>query len=370
MITPVILAGGSGTRLWPLSRQLKPKQFLRLTGDSTMFQQTLQRLEGLPCNAPIVVCSEEHRFLVAEQLREMGQDKASIILEPVPKNTASAIALAANYSKKERDTDSLLLILPADHLIAEPKSFRETILNAIAEAEDGRLVTFGITPTRPETGYGYIRKGQLRGNNCWSVASFTEKPDEKTAKQYIESGEYWWNGGMFLFLAESFLEELYHFAPDIYKTCTRAMNNAMKDLFFLWVDKKEFESLQALSIDYAVMEKTEIASVVPLASGWSDIGSWNSLWEVCEKNDEGNAIQGDVKIIKAQDCLIRAESRLVAAIGVENLVVVETKDAVLVAHRDHAQKIRDLVEDVRSNGYPKASEADKNAPYGELPNNP
>ncbi len=349
MITPVILAGGSGTRLWPLSRQLNPKQFLRLTGDRTMLQQTIQRLGELPCNAPIIVCSEEHRFLAAEQLRELGQEHACIILEPVPRNTAPAIALAAQYSMK-RDGNSLLLVLPADHLITDPESFRETIRNAVSEAEKGRLVTFGIVPTRPETGYGYIRKGKERGKNTWSVASFTEKPDEETAKRYIESEEYWWNGGMFLFHAASYLEELLRLAPDVYNACTRAMEHTMEDLDFLRVDKTAFESSQALSIDYAVMEKTEIASVVSLESGWSDIGSWDSLWEVCEKNDEGNSIQGDVKTIEAQDCFIRAESRLVAAIGVENLVVVETKDAVLVAHKNQVQKIRDLVEDIRSNG--------------------
>jgi len=349
MITPVILAGGSGTRLWPLSRQLNPKQFLKLLGDKTMFQQTLQRLEGLSCTAPIVVCSEEHRFLAAEQLRGIGTEESSIILEPVARNTAPAIALAALRSM-ETGENSLLLVLPADHLIADPESFRETVQNAIPEAEKGRLVTFGIVPSRPETGYGYIRRGEQRGLNAWSVASFTEKPDEKTAEQYIQSGEYWWNGGMFLFSAESYLSELYRLAPEIHGACLKAMEHTSKDLDFLRVGRESFESSPSVSIDYAVMEKTEIASVVPLDSGWNDIGSWNSLWEACGKNGEGNAVLGDVKTVGAKDCLIRAESRLVAAIGVKDLVVVETKDAVLVAHRDHVQKIKDLVEDIRSNG--------------------
>lgn len=349
MITPVILAGGSGTRLWPLSRQLNPKQFLKLLGDRTMFQQTLQRLEGLPCTAPIIVCSEEHRFLAAEQLREIGMEGVSILLEPVARNTAPAIALAALRSL-ESERNPLLLVLPADHLIADPESFRETVRNAIPEAEKGRLVTFGIVPFRPETGYGYIRRGEQRDGNSWSVASFTEKPDEKTAKEYIESREYWWNGGMFLFRAESYLGELRRLAPQIYNACAEAMEHTSKDLDFLRVGRECFESSPSLSIDYAVMEKTNIASVIPLDSGWSDIGSWNSLWEACAKNGEGNAVLGDVKTIGSKNCLIRAESRLVAAIGVTDLVVVETKDAVLVTHRDQVQKIKDLVDDIRSNG--------------------
>lgn len=349
MITPVILAGGSGTRLWPLSRQLNPKQFLKLLGDSTMFQQTLQRLEGLFCTAPIVVCSEEHRFLAAEQLREIGMESPSIILEPVARNTAPAIALAALHCM-QTGGNSLVLVLPADHLIADPESFRETVRNAIPEAEKGRLVTFGIVPSRPETGYGYIRRGERRDVNTWSVASFTEKPDEETAGQYIQSGEYCWNGGMFLFSADSYLSELNRLAPEIHDACSKAMEHMSKDLDFLRVGRESFESSPSVSIDYAVMEKTDIASFVPLDSGWSDIGSWNSLWEACGKNGEGNAVLGDVKTIGAKDCLIRAESRLVAAIGVKDLVVVETKDAVLVTHRDHVQKIKDLVEDIRSSG--------------------
>jgi mannose-1-phosphate guanylyltransferase len=349
MITPVILAGGSGTRLWPLSRQLNPKQFLKLLGDRTMFQQTLQRLEGLHCTAPIVVCSEEHRFLAAEQLREIGIEGATIILEPVARNTAPAIALAALRSM-ENGGKSLLLVLPADHLISDTEAFRETVRNAILEAEKGRLVTFGIVPSNPETGYGYIRRGEQRNVNTWSVASFTEKPDENTARAYIESGEYWWNGGMFIFNAENYLKELRRLAPEIYNSCAKAMEHTSKDLDFLRVGRKSFELSPSLSIDYAVMEKTSIASVVPLRSGWSDIGSWNSLWEASKKNGEGNSFLGDVKAIGAKDCLIRAESRLVAAIGVADLVVVETRDAVLVTHRDHVQKIKDLVEEIRSNG--------------------
>jgi mannose-1-phosphate guanylyltransferase len=349
MIIPVVLAGGAGTRLWPLSRQLNPKQFLKLFGEKTMFQQTLLRLEGLNSASPIVVCSEEHRFLAAEQLRELEFKDASIILEPSPRNTAPAIALAALHSMK-KDENPLLLVLPADHLIADPDSFRKAVLLALPEADKRRLVTFGIMPDRPETGYGYIRKGEQRGSNIWSVSSFTEKPDEDTARRYLEGGEYWWNGGMFLFHAGSYLEELRRHAPDIHNSCTKAMESASKDLDFLRVSKEAFETSSSLSIDYAVMEKTDIASVVPLDCGWNDVGSWDSLWEACEKNGDGNTIRGDVKAIEVKNSLLRAESRLLAAVGVEDLVVVETKDAVLVAHRDHVQKIRDLVEDIRSSG--------------------
>ncbi len=349
MVIPVILAGGAGTRLWPLSRQLNPKQFLGLFGEGTMFQQTLLRLEGLQCTAPIIVCSEEHRFLAAEQLRELDLKKPSIILEPSSRNTAPAIALAALHSIKEAE-NPLLLVLPADHLIVDSESFREAVRLALPEADKGRLVTFGIVPDRPETGYGYIRKGEHRGDCVWSVSSFTEKPEESAARQYLASGEYWWNGGMFLFRACSYLEELKRFAPEIHNACTKAIESATKDLDFLRVSKEAFEASPSLSIDYAVMEKTDVASVVPLDCGWSDVGSWNSLWEVCKKNGDGNAIKGDVKTIGVKNSLIRAESRLLAVVGVEDLVVAETKDAVLVVHRDHVQKIRDLVDDIKSNG--------------------
>lgn len=349
MIIPVILAGGSGTRLWPLSRQLNPKQFLKLTGDATMFQQTLRRLEGLPCSSPIVVCSEEHRFLAAEQLRELGVNKASIILEPSPRNTAPAIALAALHSMIRGD-NPLLLVLPADHLIAAQEAFGPAVQAAIPEAHKGRLVTFGIVPDRPETGYGYIRKGDKRDDKIWSVSSFTEKPDKYTAGQYLECGEYWWNGGMFLFRAKAYLEELRFFAPEIHDSCAKAISSTMQDLDFVRVDREAFESSPSLSIDYAVMEKTQIASVAPLDCGWSDVGSWDSLWQVSEKDNEGNVLQGDVKTIEVKDCFFRAESRLVTGIGVKDVVVIETKDAVMVAHRDHVQRIKNLVDDIRSNG--------------------
>jgi len=349
MITPVIMAGGSGTRLWPLSRQLNPKQFLKLFGERTMLQETMERLHGLPCNSPIVVCNEEHRFLAGEQILALGAKDFSIILEPSPRNTAPAIALAAIHALAN-DENALLLVLPADHMIAEAEVFRKAVMDALPAAQDGRLVTFGIVPLNPETGYGYIKRGKEQGMNTYEVASFTEKPDEKRAKEYIHSGGYYWNSGMFLFQAKTYLEELQRHAPDIHEACTKAMQRTEKDLDFIRIDSEAFELTPSISIDYAVMEKTDLASVVPLDAGWSDIGSWSALWEVCEKNEENNSILGDVKTIDTANCLIRAENKLVATIGVKDIVVVETKDAVLVAHRDQVQKVKDLVEDIRHNG--------------------
>ncbi len=349
MITPVIMAGGSGTRLWPLSRQLNPKQFLKLTGEKTMLQQTLERLQGLPCNSPIAVCNEEHRFLAGEQILEMGVKDFSIILEPAPKNTAPAIALAAIHAMNS-DENPILLVLPADHIVADAEAFKKAVMDALPAAEGGKLVTFGVVPRHPETGYGYIKRGKEQGPDIFEVASFTEKPGEERAKEYINNGEYYWNSGMFLFKAKTYLEELQRHAPKVYEACSGAMKKTEKDLDFIRIETKAFELSPSISIDYAVMERTNLASVVPLDAGWSDIGSWTALWEVCEKDTENNSILGDVKAMTTENCLIRAENKLVATIGVKDLVVVETKDAVLVAHRDHVQKVKDLVEDIRQNG--------------------
>jgi len=349
IITPVIMAGGSGTRLWPLSRQLNPKQFLKLFGERTMLQQTLERLQGLPCSSPIVVCNEEHRFLAGEQMLEIGTKDYSIILEPSPRNTAPAIALASIHALAN-DENAMLLVLPADHVITDGGAFRKAVMDALSAAQDSRLVTFGIVPSNPETGYGYIKRGKEQGGNTYEVASFTEKPDENRAKEYIDSGKYYWNSGMFLFQAKIYLEELQKHAPKVYEACTKAMQRTEKDLDFIRIENEVFELSPSISIDYAVMEKTDLASVVPLEAGWSDIGSWSSLWEVCEKDTENNSILGDVKTIDTENCLIRAENRLVATIGVKDMVVVETKDAVLVAHKEQVQKVKDLVDKIRQNG--------------------
>ena len=359
MITPVILAGGSGTRLWPLSRQLNPKQFLKLLGDKTMLQQTLERLRWLPCGSPIVVCNEEHRFLAGEQMCEMGIMDFSLILEPTQKNTAPAIALAAIHALTQppresegNDDNPTLLVLPADHVIDDEEAFRKAVEGALPAAGRGRLITFGIVPQRPETGYGYIERGEkhLEDPDLYEVTSFREKPDEKTAQAYMECGNYYWNSGMFLFRAGTYLEELQKHAPEVYEACSNAMKKMTKDLDFIRVDAKAFDLSPSISIDYALMEKTDLASVAPLEAGWSDLGSWSALWEACKKDEANNSILGDVKTIGTEDCLIRAESRLVATLGVKDLVVVETKDAVLVAHRDHVQKIKNLVEEIRENG--------------------
>lgn len=349
MITPVIMAGGSGARLWPLSRQMNPKQFLKLFGEETMLQQTLGRLESLPCSHTIVICNEEHRFLAAEQILQSRMEDVSIILEPVPKNTAPAITLAALHVVK-RDENVLLLVLPADHVIADTKAFHDAVRDAIPPAEKGRLVTFGILPTRPETGYGYIRRGEERGRNIYDVVSFSEKPDEETALKYIESGSCYWNSGMFLFRARTYLDEVEKLAPDVYDACSRAMENTTTDLDFLRIDGKAFEESPAVSVDYSVMEKTDLASVVPLDAGWSDIGSWNAIWEIGEKDERDNSVTGDIKALSTENSLIMSENRLVVAVGVKDLVIVETKDAVLVAHKDSVQKIKDIVEDIKNNG--------------------
>lgn len=348
-LTPVILAGGSGTRLWPLSRQLYPKQFLPLLGVKTMLQQTIERLHGLDCQAPIVVCNEEHRFLAAEQLRQTGMDDGAIILEPVPKNTAPAIALAAHEALR-RDEEAMLLVLPADHLIEDTASFHAAVKKALPAAEEGNLVTFGIVPHRPETGYGYIRRGREQGKEVFNVLAFVEKPDEATAKEYLKTGGYYWNSGMFLFGAKDYLEELNEHAPDMADSCEKAFSKVKKDLDFLRIDEKAFAACPKDSIDYAVMEKTKKAMVVPLDAGWNDIGSWASLHDVCPKDENRNCVTGDVLTEDIENCLVRSESRLVVAFGVRDLIIVETKDAVMIVHKDRAQDIKNIVEKLEAEG--------------------
>ncbi len=343
------MAGGSGSRLWPMSRTHYPKQFLSLTSELTMLQETIKRLDGLEHSPVSLICNEEHRFLVAEQLRSAQMSHSGILLEPFGRNTAPAVALAAIHSQVNGD-DPILLVLAADHLIKQNDVFIQTIQQSLPFANQGKLVTFGIVPTKPETGYGYIRRGeQLEQSGGYKVDSFVEKPSLDVAERYVESGEYYWNSGMFMFKASRYLEELNKFRPDILTAVKAAYAGAHSDLDFIRLDVNEFEACPDESIDYAVMEQTKDAVVVPMDAGWSDVGAWSSLWEVSDKDENGNVIRGDVLIANSQRCYISAPERVVSAVGVEDLVIVDTKDALLVAHRDKVQDVKNIVSDLKAN---------------------
>jgi len=334
-ICAVIMAGGSGTRLWPLSRAARPKQFLPLHGKSTMLQETVNRLDGLEISSSIIICNEEHRFFVAEQLREVDK-LGSIILEPVGKNTAPAIALAAFQSLEE---DPLLLVLAADHVIQDNAAFEKAVSAAIPLAESGKLVTFGIVPNEPHTGYGYIKRGQEQGSG-FGVEKFVEKPTLELATEYFTSGEHYWNSGMFLFKASRYLDELKKFRPDIYEACKTSLDTTESDLDFLRINKEKFEACPSDSIDYAVMENTRDAVVVPMDAGWSDLGSWLSLWDLSEKDSNGNAIHGDVSLHKSKNCYVNSGDKFVSLIGVDDLIIVSTKDALMVANKNSVQDVK------------------------------
>lgn len=344
-IYPVILCGGSGTRLWPLSRFAMPKQFLPLVSEYTMLQETLLRLTSIPdLMPPLVICNHEHRFLVAEQLHEINVSPTGIILEPIGKNTAPAVTIAAYYLL-DKDPDAVMLVLPSDHVISNEGNFHEAVLAATRGVESGKLVTFGIVPSSPETGYGYIRRGERISNNCYRVDQFLEKPDKKTAEEFLRLKEYYWNSGMFLFRASDFLVELEEYRSVIASACKHSLLKAKIDLDFCRIDETEFSQCPSESIDYAVMENTLHAAVVPSDMGWSDVGSWSALLEMQRGSVEnGNVLRGDVFTSNVRNSLIRAESRFVAVIGVEDLVVVETNDAVLVAHKDEVQRVKEIVE--------------------------
>lgn len=341
---PVILSGGSGSRLWPQSRQSYPKQFLPLVSDKTMIQETVQRVKCLSAFAPLVICSQEHRFLVAEQLQGIGVSPEAILLEPCSRNTAPAVAVAALHALENHD-NPLLLVLPADHVIRDMEAFKHSIEIAADAARAGALVTFGIIPSRAETGYGYIRRGaeSLAKAGSYIVDRFVEKPDAAHAAKYILSGDYYWNSGMFIASASRILEELEIFAPEILSQCRLALHNAKIEFDFTWLDPVSFGECANESIDYAVMEKTEQAVVVPLNAEWSDIGSWQSLWDISDLDDQGNAARGHTLAVDSHNCLISSERSLIATLGVSDLVVVESDNAILVTNRSRSQDVKEIV---------------------------
>ncbi|WP_444994301.1 mannose-1-phosphate guanylyltransferase/mannose-6-phosphate isomerase [Aliikangiella sp. IMCC44359] len=346
MILPVIIAGGSGARLWPMSRALHPKQFLKIHGDNTLLQDTILRLSNMELADPLVICNDEHRFLVAEQMREI-QRRCQIILEPEGKNTAPAIALAA-LKALEKGQDPILLVLAADHVISDTFAFESSVNLAAELALIDQLVTFGIVPTTAETGYGYIKKGgALKGG--FKVDKFVEKPDQKTAEEYLDSGEYFWNSGMFMFKASCYLKELKKHNSKMLDICRESLKTAANDIDFIRIDVSIFSKCPANSIDYAVMEQTDSAAMVSMDAGWSDIGSWSAIWELANKDKSNNSIIGNVIVESSRNCLVLAEERLVSILGLENIVVVDTKDAILVATKRDVQKVKNIVESLKNN---------------------
>lgn len=351
LIHPIILSGGSGSRLWPLSRALFPKQLLALTSERSLIQETVTRAAGQGFAPPLIVCNVEHRFLIAEQMREAGIRPAAIVLEPEGRNTAPAAAVAALMVEKQ-DPGALMLLMPADHVIRDIPAFQQAVCRAAAAAQDRYLVTFGITPDAPETGYGYIRKGGALASldGCFQVERFVEKPDAATAAGYVSSGDYSWNSGMFLFQASVFLAELERLEPALLAQCRAAIQSGKQDLDFFRLDGAAFAKARSVSIDYAVMERTDRCAIVPVQMGWSDIGSWDSLWAATERDGAGNAMKGDVLHHGAKNSYLRSEGPLVAAVGVEDMVVVATADAVLVSHKSASQDVKQIVEQLKAQG--------------------
>lgn len=350
MIVPVILAGGSGSRLWPLSRQHFPKQLLKLFGDKTMLQQTILRLSGLPnLGAPIVVCNVEHRFMVAEQLNEIGFSDSAIILEPLARNTAPALALAALHAN-ETQPDSILLVLSADHMIRDVEEFRRVVKVAAEAASENHLVTFGVHPTHPETGYGYIKTSKSSGDSekAFKVEQFVEKPNLEKAQNYLDAGCYYWNSGMFVFKTDVFLSELQKYTPDVIAAAEQARNDAVRDLDFIRVDKESFAKAPNISIDYALMEKSSNVVCVPLNAGWSDVGDWKSYWDVSQKDETGNSFIGDSIDVGSTNTLVFSQHKLVATLGVDNLMIINTPDAVLVADKSKAQEVKAIISQIEN----------------------
>lgn len=354
MIHPVILSGGSGTRLWPLSRHNQPKQFLPLFGDHSLFQEAALRSARIAgAQPPVVVCSDDHRFMAGEQLQQCDINPGAMLLEPCARNTAPAIALAALHLLQE-DADATMLVQPADHLVSDQAAFAEAVVRAASLAEDGWLVTFGITPSQPETGYGYIQQGEALSEGAFRARRFVEKPDQATAESYLESGDFAWNSGMFVFRAQAYLEALGLHAPEILAAAQASWESAKSDLDFIRVDADAFAACPGDSIDYAVMEKAERVAVVPVDCGWSDVGSWSAIWEASLGDEHGNHHQGDVWALDCRGNFVRAsDRRMIATIGVEDLVVVDTPDAVLVAHKDRVQDVKKIVDEIKASGRPE-----------------
>ncbi len=362
-LIPVILSGGSGSRLWPVSRKLRPKQFLPLISeDKTLFQSTVERLDGLANQQNLlVVCNEEHRFMVAEQLLEIGKKHQGILLEPIGRNTAPAVTVAALYlleqaAQQGTNTDPVMLVLPADHVIPDVAAFQKAVEVARPVAEAGYLVTFGITPTAPETGYGYIEQGQPLTDfaETYQVAAFAEKPSSETAQRYLDGGKHLWNAGIFMFKASIFLHELETYNPAILAACGKTLKQAQRDMDFVRLNKSEFEACPSDSIDYAVMEHTRHAATIPLSAGWNDVGAWSAVWEVCERDAANNVLRGNVIAQDAGNNLVFTEDRLVTLVGVDDLIVIETKDATLVTHKSKAQDVKKIVTQLEAQGRSEA----------------
>ncbi len=358
---PVILSGGVGSRLWPLSRGMYPKQYHNLENNYSLLQNTYLRLKGINnLENPIIICNDEQRFIVAEQMRKIDVKPKSIILEPMGRNTAPAIALAALHAL-ESNSDPFLLILSADHKIENPKEFRQTIEKSLIDAEKDSLITFGVVPNKPETGYGYIEANEVFSDNLISssIKKFIEKPNKKLADQLFKDKRYLWNSGIFLFKASIILKELEKYEPELVNTCKNSLLKSKKDLDFIRLDKESFKSCADISIDIAVMERTNLGKVVPLKVGWSDLGSWNSIYEYSKKDKNGNSIKGNGIIKESKDCYLRSEGRLVVGFGLKDLFIIETKDAVLVAHKNYTQNIKNLVEYLSANNFKEATENKK-----------
>lgn len=360
-ITPVILSGGSGTRLWPISRSLNPKQFLDFFGENSLFQKAALRVnKPVDFNQPIVICNSEHRFTAAEELQKINIEPKSIILEPVGRNTAPAIAIAAidiignNEAKVDiidsGKDDDLMLVMPSDHLIKDQKEFLDVVKKAVKAAQEGYLITFGVVPNKAETGYGYIKKAKSlkKSKNIFEVDQFVEKPDSKKAEEFIKSKKYLWNSGIFMFKASSYLEALQEFQNDIFINCCKSYKESIRDLDFVRLEAEHFEKCKDISIDYAVMEKASKVAVVPLDVGWSDVGSWQTISEIEEKDEDKNSLIGDVKALKTKNCYINSKSGLVATIGVKDLIIVSLKDAVLIANKNNAQDVKKMFELLKS----------------------